>query len=71
MKSGIRPQLIPGARMLWIVAMKLIAPMIDDRPVRWIRKIQASTPPPGEKASSDSGGYIVQPAWGGSKKMLA
>ena len=71
MNSGIRPQLMPGARMLWIVAMKLIAPTIDERPVRWIRNIHASTPPPGEKASSDRGGYIVQPAWGGSKKMLA
>ena len=71
MNSGMRPQLIPGARMLWIVATKLIAPTIEDTPVRWIRKIQASTPPPGEKASSDSGGYIVQPACGGSKKMLA
>ena len=33
-------------------------------------KIQASTPPPGENVSSESGGYIVQPACGGSKKML-
>ena len=47
MNSGIRPQLMPGARMLWIVATKLMAPTSDDRPVRWIRKIQASTPPPG------------------------
>ena len=66
----MRPQLMPRVRMLWIVAMKLIAPMIDEMPVRWIRKIHASTPPPAEKASSDSGGYIVQPACGGSKKML-
>jgi hypothetical protein len=67
----MRPQLIPGARMLWIVATKLIAPMIEEMPVRWIRKIQASTPPPPVKASSESGGYMVQPAWGGSKKTLA
>ena len=70
MNSGMRPQLMPGARMLWIVATKLIAPSIDERPVRWIMKIQASTPPPGENASSESGGYIVQPACGGSKKTL-
>ena len=55
MNSGSRPQLMPGARMLWIVATKLIAPNIDDRPVRWTMKIQASIPPPGEKASSESG----------------
>jgi hypothetical protein len=41
--------------MLWIVAMKLIAPTIDDRPVRWMRKIHASMPPWGEKAASESG----------------
>ena len=33
--SGRRPQPMPRARMLWIVAMKLIEPRIDDRPVRW------------------------------------
>jgi len=56
--------------MLWIVATKLIAPNIDDRLVRWTMKIQASTPPLGEKASSDSGAYEVQPACGGSKNRL-
>jgi hypothetical protein len=34
--SGSRPQPMPLARMLWIVAMKLIAPRMDARPVRWI-----------------------------------
>ncbi len=47
MNSGMRPQPMPRARMLWMVAMKLIAPMSDEMPVRWIRKIQASTPPLG------------------------
>ena len=46
---------MPGARMLWIVAMKLIAPSIDDRPVRWTMKIHASWPPLGEYCLSDSG----------------
>ncbi len=46
---------MPFARMLWIVATKLIAPMSEDRPVRWIRKIHASIPPFGMYASSDSG----------------
>ena len=45
--SGMRPQLIPGARMLWIVAMKLIAPTSVEAPVRWMNTIQASTPPCG------------------------
>ena len=47
MKSGMRPQPMPLARMFWIVATKLIAPISEERPVRWIRKIQASMPPPG------------------------
>jgi hypothetical protein len=41
--------------MLWIVATKLIAPRIDDKPVRWTRNIHESTPDPGENASSASG----------------
>ena len=44
MNSGIRPQPMPLARMLWIVAVKLIAPTSDEIPVRWIMKIQASIP---------------------------
>ena len=38
---------MPGARMLTIVTKKLIAPRSDERPVRWIMKIQASMPPLG------------------------
>jgi hypothetical protein len=45
--SGMRPQLIPGARMLWIVAMKLIPPKSVEAPVRWMNTIQASIPPCG------------------------
>jgi len=55
MNSGMRPQPMPFARMLWIVATKLIDPRIEEMPVRWIRKIHASTPPLGLKASSESG----------------
>ena len=64
----MRPQPIPRVRMLWIVAIRLIAPITVLAPVRWIRRIQASTPPSGRYALSDSGAYIVQPAVGGSKK---
>ena len=46
-KSGIRCSVIPGARMLKIVVMKLIAPMIDDAPARWIAKIAMSIEGPG------------------------
>ena len=55
MNSGSRPQLMPGARMLWIVATKLIAPSSDERLVRWTMKIQASIPLLGEYASSERG----------------
>ena len=47
-KSGTRLQVIPGARMLAIVTKMLSAPMKDEIPVRWMRKIQASTPLVGE-----------------------
>ena len=57
--------------MLWIVAVKLIAPSSDEIPVRWIMKIHASMPPSGRNALSESGAYEVQPAVGGLKKMLA
>ncbi len=65
----MRRHAIPGARMLWIVAIRLIAPRMLERPVRWIMRIHASAPLLGRKASSDSGAYIVQPACGGSKKI--
>ncbi len=58
----MRIQPIPGARMLWIVTMKLIAPRIDEIVVRWIARIQRSCPFPGSNARSESGGYEYQPA---------
>ena len=39
-KSGIRIQVIPGARMWWIVTMKLIAPASDDSVRMCIERIQ-------------------------------
>ena len=68
-KSGMRSRVIPGARMLRMVTMMLIAPMIDDIPRRWTAKMRKGTfiPP-----WSTSGGYIVQPAAGappGMKKV--
>src|ERR1700759_582656 len=60
--SGIRVSRMPGARMLWIVQMKLIAPRIDDSDRMWRPTIQKSMPWPAEMI--DSGGYPVQPASG-------
>jgi hypothetical protein len=53
--SGSLPHPIPGARMFLIVTIRLTAPNIEDRPVRWIRKIQASWPLPGTKSPVESG----------------
>ena len=39
-KSGIRIQVMPGARMLWIVTMKLIAPSSDESVRMWRLRIQ-------------------------------
>src|SRR5213592_1186766 len=57
----MRIQLIPGARMLWIVQRKLIAPTSDEIATRCSDRIQRSWPLPGEKNFSDSGGYPYHP----------
>jgi hypothetical protein len=44
--SGILCMVMPGARMLKMVVMKLIAPMIDEAPARWSEKIAKSTAGP-------------------------
>ena len=52
-KIGIFSRSTPGARMLRMVAMTLIAPMIELMPIRWIAKmVNAVLLPP----CSDSGG---------------
>jgi len=58
--SGILCSVMPGARMLRIVVMKLIAPRIDEAPAMWSAKIARSTAGPGVPLVA-SGGYIVQP----------
>lgn len=47
---------MPGARMLWIVAMKLMPPRIDASPIKCSAMIQASMPPSLEYWIDDSGG---------------
>ena len=46
--SGILCRVMPGARMLKMVVMKLIAPRIELAPARWSAKIAMSTDGPGE-----------------------
>ena len=45
--SGILCSVMPGARMLKMVVMKLIAPRIDEAPAMWIDKIARSIAGPG------------------------
>ncbi len=59
--SGILCSVMPGARMLRMVVMKLAAPRIELAPARWSEKIAISTAAPGCPAMLESGGYTVQP----------
>src|SRR3954447_2948865 len=63
-KSGIRIHVMPGARMLWIVTMKLIAPSSEESVRMWMLRIQYSWPWQGlvKGEFSDSVGYDHQPA---------
>ena len=45
--SGILNMVMPGARMLKIVVMKLMAPRIEEAPARWIARIARSIAGPG------------------------
>jgi hypothetical protein len=63
--SGMFSRPMPGARMFMIVTITLIAPRIDDAPIRWIAKIVSGKPSP---ICSDSGGYSVQPPAGSAAR---
>jgi hypothetical protein len=54
--SGILCSVMPGARMLKMVVMKLMAPRIDDAPARWSDRITKSMAMPGEPTVEDIGG---------------
>src|SRR3954466_12289510 len=58
--SGILCRVMPGARMLKMVVMKLIAPRIELAPARCIEKITISTDGPADP-DVESGAYIVHP----------
>ena len=45
--SGILCSVMPGARMLKMVVMKLMAPRIDEAPARWIDRMTKSIAGPG------------------------
>ena len=65
--NGIRCRVMPGARMLKIVVMKLMAPRIEEAPAICRAKIAISTDGPSWpvkpncEPTEDKGGYIVQP----------
>src|SRR6478735_11359559 len=59
--SGILCRVMPGARMLKMVVMKLMAPRIDEAPARCSDRIAKSTAGPGWP-ELDNGAYMVQPA---------
>src|SRR3546814_7174423 len=52
--NGILCRVMPGARMLKIVVMKLIAPRIEDAPAKCSEKITISTAAPGRSEEHTS-----------------
>src|SRR5690606_7902051 len=58
--SGILCSVMPGARMLKMVVMKLMAPRIEEAPAIWIDRIARSMAGPGWRDVAN-GGYMVQP----------
>ena len=59
--SGIFSSVMPGARMLRMVTTILMAPVIDEMPIKWTAKIRKGNASP---VCSTSGGYMVQPPAG-------
>src|SRR5215468_10392957 len=61
--SGILWSVMPGARMLKMVVMKLMAPRMEEAPARCSDRIAKSTAGPGWPVV-ESGGHRVQPVPG-------
>jgi hypothetical protein len=59
--SGIRSSVIPGARMFMMVTTTLMAPRIEEAPIRCTAKISIGKEAP---VCRMSGGYMVQPPAG-------
>ena len=62
--NGVLNSVIPGARRLRIVTIKLIAPMVELAPVMIMPRAQKSMPWVGEYWELVSGAYANQPALG-------
>ncbi len=60
--SGIFSSVMPGARMFMMVTITLIAPMIDEAPIKCTAKISIGNDVAGLLRAS--GGYMVQPPAG-------
>src|SRR3954468_2144871 len=56
--SGMRQNVIPGARIVMIVTRKLRAVMIEDAPAHWTAIVKKTVP---IGWCTESGGYCVQP----------
>ena len=54
--KGMRWRVMPGARMLRMVVIKLTAPRIDEAPAKCKAKIAISTEAPGWPKAEESGG---------------
>lgn len=54
--KGVRSIVIPGARILIIVVIKLIDAIIDEAPAKWRENIAKSTQPPAWATGPDNGG---------------
>ena len=67
----MRFRVMPGARSLKIVTMKLIAPTVVDMPTNTTPSPQKSMLSPGEKSLPVNGVYANQPPFGGcpTKKL--
>ena len=57
---------MPGARMFMMVTTMLIAPMIEEAPIKWTANTNMGMESP---LCKTSGGYIVQPAAGAPPGM--
>src|ERR1700678_2998567 len=64
--SGILRSVIPGARMFMMVTTTLMAPMMEEAPMRCTAKMSMGMASP---VCSTSGGYMVQPDAGAPPGM--
>ncbi len=68
--TGMRPSVIPGARVNRIPTINSIAPAIAEISMKPMPSSQKSAPSPGEYFASVSGGYMNQPPSGATPKKI-